>query len=189
MINLKGGRFTDLLPNNLASQIEVQALAYAIGRQIDTICAYADNARVYAALSNVPEIVLDILAAELRTPAYREDYSINVKRALIEGTIIFYAKMGTPSAVNRIIRAIFGTGYIKEWFDYGGEPYHFKAYTTNPTVTQAGVAEFIKVLNTVKRLSAWLDEIILALSTDAMNTYIGFWVHTGDFIKLNKTVL
>ena len=106
MINLKGGRFTDLLPSNLASQTEVQAIAYAVGRQIDAICAYADNARVYAALSKAPEQVLDVLAAELRTPAYREDYSIAVKRTLIEGTLTFYMKMGTPSAVNRIIEAI-----------------------------------------------------------------------------------
>lgn len=189
MINLKGGRFTDLLPSNLASQTEVQAIAYAVGRQIDAICAYADNARVYAALSKVPEQVLDVLAAELRTPAYREDYSIAVKRTLIEGTLAFYMKMGTPSAVNRIIEAIFETGYIKEWFDYGGEPYHFKAYTTNPAITQADVEEFTRVLSTVKRLSAWLDEIILDLSTDAMQTYIAFWVHTGDFITLNRATL
>lgn len=189
MINLKASDFTSILPTNLASQTEVQAIAYALGRQITTVCAYADSARVYAALSQVPENVLDVLAAELRTPAYDENYSITVKRTLVEGTLTFYMKMGTPYAVNRIIEAIFETGYIKEWFDYGGEPYHFKAYTTNPAITQDDVAEFTRVLSTVKRLSAWLDEIILDLATEAMDFYIGFWVQTGEFVRLKRATL
>lgn len=189
MISLQTSDFTSILPENLASQPEVQAIAYALGRQIATICAYADNARVYAAVSQIPETVLDVLAAELRTPAYDENYSLSVKRTLVEGTLTFYMKMGTPYAVNRIIEAIFETGYIKEWFDYDGEPYHFKAYTTNPAITQEDVAEFTRVLSTVKRLSAWLDEIILDLSTEAMNFYIGLWVQTGEFMRLNRATL
>lgn len=189
MIDLRSSNFTSILPENIASQKEVQAIAYALGRQITSICAYADNARVYAAVSQIPENVLDVLAAELRTPAYDENYSISVKRTLVEGTLTFYMKMGTPYAVNRIIEAIFETGYIKEWYDYDGEPYHFKAYTTNPAITQDDVAEFTRVLTTVKRLSAWLDEIILDLSTEAMNFYIGMWVQTGEFIRLNRATL
>jgi phage tail P2-like protein len=189
MINLKASDFTSILPTNLASQTEVQAIAYALGRQITSVCAYADSARVYAALSQVPENVIDVLAAELRTPAYDENYSITVKRTLVEGTLTFYMKMGTPYAVNRIIEAIFETGYIKEWFDYGGEPYHFKAYTTNPAITQDDVVEFTRVLSTVKRLSAWLDEIILDLATETMDFYIGFWVQTGEFVRLKRATL
>ena len=105
MINLQASDFTSILPENLASQTEVQAIAYALGRQITSICAYADSARVYAAVSQIPENVLDVLAAELRTPAYDENYSISVKRTLVEGTLTFYMKMGTPYAVNKIIIA------------------------------------------------------------------------------------
>lgn len=189
MIKLSKGRFDDIMPQNLASQTEIRAIAYAVSRQIEKICAYADSARIYASIAALPERVLDILAAELRTPAYNEHYSIQVKRTLIESTLNFYMKMGTPSAVNKIIGTIFGEGHIEEWFDYGGEPYHFKAHTTNPAITQTNVSEFIRTLGTVKRLSAWLDDIVLELSTEEMNTYIGFWVHTGDVICLNKATL
>jgi hypothetical protein len=92
--------------------------------------------------------------------------------------------------VQRVLKLrIFETGYIKEWFDYGGEPYHFKAYTTNPAITQDDVVEFTRVLSTVKRLSAWLDEIILDLATEAMDFYIGFWVQTGEFVRLKRATL
>ena len=189
MINLNGSRFTSIMPDNLAGQVEIQAVAYAVGRQMEKLCAYADSARTYAAIATMPERVLDLLAVELRTPAYDENYSIRVKRALIEGTLVFYTQMGTPAAVNKIIETIFETGYIREWYEYGGDPYHFKAYTTNPAITSDDVEEFKRVLGSVKRLSAWLDEIVLDLSTPATKIYVGHWIHTGDFITLQKATL
>jgi phage tail P2-like protein len=189
MIKLNGSRFTDILPENLSGQVEVQAIAYAVGRQVEKLCKYADGARTYAAIQTMPERVLDALAVELRTPAYDENFSIKVKRALIQGSMLFYTQMGTPAAVNRIIETIFETGYISEWWEYGGKPYHFKAHTTNPAITSNDVEEFRRVLVSVKRLSAWLDEIVLDLSTDAAEVYVGHWVHTGDFIHLGKVTL
>lgn len=126
MIELSGSRFSDILPEHLAQQDEVQALAFAVGRQVEKLCIFADGARTYAAIHVMPEEILDLLAVELRTPAYDEAYPIHVKRGLIEGSLLFYSKMGTPAALNQIIKAIFETGKIVEWFDYKGEPYHFK---------------------------------------------------------------
>lgn len=189
MIKLNGSRFTAAMPENLNGQAEVQALAYAVGRQVEKLCAYADGSRTYAAIQTMPERVLDLLAVELRTPAYDENYSIQVKRALIEGTLLFYTQMGTPAAVERIIETIFSTGYITEWWEYGGSPYHFKAHTTNPAITSDNVEEFRRVLGSVKRLSAWLDDIVLDLSTEPQEIYVGHWIHTGDFIHLGKVTL
>ena len=41
MIKLSGSRFTDIMPENLAEQPEIQALAYAVGRQVEKLLAYA----------------------------------------------------------------------------------------------------------------------------------------------------
>ena len=158
MIKLSGSRFTDIMPENLAGQVEVQATAYAVGRQIKKLCAYSDAARTYAAIATMPEYLLDYMAVELRTPSYDENYSIKTKRALIQGSLLFYTQMGTPAAVNRIIETIFENGHIEE---------------------------FRRVLASIKRLSSWLDEIILELATPAAEIYVGHWIHTGDFIRLN----
>ena len=189
MIKLSGSRFTDIMPDNLASQVETQAFAYAVGRQIEKLCAYSDAARTYAAIATMPEWPLDYMAVELRTPSYDENYSIKTKRALIEGSLLFYAQMGTPAAVNRSIETIFQAGHISEWWEYGGKPYHFKAYTTNPAITSDDVEEFKRVLGTVKRLSAWLDEIVLDLSTPPAEVFVGHWIHTGDFITLQRATM
>ena len=114
---------------------------------------------------------MDLLAVELRTPSYDENFSIKVKRTLIAESLLFYAQMGTPAAVNRIIETIFQAGHISEWWEYGGKPYHFKAYTTHPAI------------------SAWLDEIVLDLSTPPAEVFVGHWIHTGDFITLQRATM
>lgn len=160
MINLRGSRFMDIMPENLASQLETQAFAYALGRQVEKLCDYADGVHIYAAVASMPENILDVLAVELRTPAYNQSFPIEVKRALIEGTLTFYARMGTPAACNQIIETIFGAGYIEEWFDYEGDPHHFRAYVGNGgQINPMDLEEFWRVLKQVKRLSSWLDEV------------------------------
>ena len=161
MIKLSGSRFTDIMQDNLASQVETQAFAYAVGRQIEKLCAYSDAARTYAAIATMPEWLLDYMAVELRTPSYDENYSLKTKRALIQGSLLFYTQMGTPAAVNRIIETIFETGYIEEWYEYDGDPHHFRAYVGDGGEVGPGeLEEFRRVLSSVKRLSSWLDDII-----------------------------
>lgn len=175
MIRLSGSRFTDIMPDNLASQVETQAFAYAVGRQIEKLCAYSDAARTYAAIATMPEWLLDYMAVELRTPSYDENYSLKTKRALIQGSLLFYTQMGTPAAVNRIIETIFETGYIEEWYEYDGDPHHFRAYVGDGGEVGPGeLEEFRRVLSSVKRLSSWLDDIITITAMDPdMVTFTG----------------
>ena len=161
MIELKGSRFTQILPENLSSQTRTQALAYAVGRQVDKLLVLADRMVIWADLDRVPEQLLDCLAVELRTPAYSQDYPMEVKRTLVRESLLFYARMGTPAAVDRLIQSIFGSGQIQEWFEYGGEPHHFRATVgaEGVTITPEALEELRRVLASVKRLSSWLDSI------------------------------
>ena len=175
MIKLSGSRVADIMPDNLASQVETQAFAYAVGRQLEKLCAYSDAARTYAAIATMPEWLLDYMAVELRTPSYDENYSLKTKRALIQGSLLFYTQMGTPAAVNRIIETIFETGYIEEWYEYDGDPHHFRAYVGDGGEVGPGeLEEFRRVLSSVKRLSSWLDDIITITAMDPdMVTFTG----------------
>lgn len=161
MIDLRGSRFTDIMPENLASQLETKAFAYAMGRQIVKLCTYADGVRIYAAVTSMPEKILDILAVELRTPAYNQSFPIEVKRELVKETIPFYTKLGTPAAVNKMIHAVFGGEDMDEWFNYGGDPHHFRAVVniTEMEIKPGAIQEFIRIISSVKRRSSWLDEI------------------------------
>lgn len=183
MIKLSSSRFTDIMPENLAEQPEIQALAYAVGRQLEKLLAYADGARTYAAIYAVPEKVLDLLAVELRTPYYDENFSLPTKRALIQETILFYTQMGTPAATEKIVSSIFGRGYIKEWFEYNGEPHHFRVIVENMEAVEKLLGEFLNVLRAVKRLSSWLDSVTV-LQRHEHHLYTGFAVRVGRIVSV-----
>lgn len=125
MIDLKDSLFIDILPGHLETA-EVRALAYAIGQQVRQICSYADKSRTYAALASTPSAVLDVLAAELRTPAYDETLPVETKRELVASTLTFYTHLGTPAALEQLISILFAKGRVAEWYNYNGSEYHFK---------------------------------------------------------------
>ena len=174
------------MPENLASQLETQAFAYALGRQIEQLCCYADGVRIYAAVDTMPEKILDVLAVELRAPVYHEDFSIDVKRTLIKGTIAFYSKLGTPATVNWVIRSVFGNGSMEDWYSYGGRPHHFRVHVGNGgnLATMENLNEFLRIVDSIKRLSSWLDEI--QLESTPMHTTVHY---AGASASYSRTVL
>lgn len=172
MTELKDSRFTELLPSDLKSDPETQAFAYAVSKQIAHLIHYADAACLYISIDSVPEPVLDLLAVELRTPFYKQTYSISVKRVLVKESLIFYDQMGTPAAVNRIIEAIFGDGHIEEWWNYNGLPHHFRAIANTDTPLIEADQEFRDVVGSVKRLSSWLDGITYFLGSLNTKLYL-----------------
>jgi len=161
MTSLYEGRITDLLSNSMRYNPETIAMGYAILQEKRRLMELADRTRLMAFVDALTEPVLDYLAVELRTPAYRDSFPLEVKRRLVAGTLPFYAKLGTPAAVNWAIGAIFGGGGIEEWYGYGGDPHHFRAVipTAGP-LTPESLDEFRRILVQVKRLSSWLDSMI-----------------------------
>lgn len=172
MTELKDSRFTELLPSDLKNDTETQAFAYAVSRQVQQVIRFADAACIYIAIDGVPEPVLDLLAVELRTPVYKQTYSVAIKRALVKESLIFYDQMGTPAAVNRIIEAVFGVGQIEEWWEYGGNPHHFRATVGGIYPTAKNIADFKEAVQSVKRLSSWLDEITYLSEAPKCTAYI-----------------
>lgn len=172
MTKLYDGLVADLLQNQGKYNPEARAISYAILQEKRRIMDEAQKTRTMAMIDELPEIILDVLAVELRTPAYSEDFPIEIKRSLIKGTLAFYSKLGTPSAVNWVIRSIFGNGKIEEWFTYNGDPHHFRVTVSNDGSFRSleGLAEFVRLVSAVKRLSSWLDEIIV--ETDLGDTTI-----------------
>lgn len=182
MINLRSGRITDILPNNLASQIEVQAFAYALHRQIEKLCDMADKVKFLTAIQEAPDEILDYLAVELRTPCYKMEYSTEVKRSLILSTLPYYMKMGTTYMVNSIIQTIFGNGHIVEFFDAGLKPHHFMVRIQGAEATSRPTTEFREVLEAVKRKSQWLDSVVLEFDQMERVVRIG-----GRMTSITKT--
>ena len=107
---------------------------------------------------------LDEMAWELNIQWYDSTAPIAVKRAVIRSSDRVYAKLGTPYAVEQIVADYFGTGEVREWYQYGGQPHHFKVLSDNPSLVNSNLDLFLKLLRTVKRRSSWLDAILICLT-------------------------
>lgn len=132
-------------------------------------------------IDQLSEAELDEMAWELNIQWYDSTAPVETKRAVIRSSDRVYAKLGTRYAVEQIITNYFGSGEVREWYEYGGLPHHFKVLSANPELVNSNLALFLNLLRTVKRRSAWLDAILICL-TGEMFLYSGMAVreHSED---------
>lgn len=186
MIALQEAKITDALPQILAKEPWVQAMAYAVNNQLARLLTYANGVMVLASIDKMPDTVLDVLALELRLPYYDPTYSTTIKRELIRGGLQYWATVGTPESLTKILINIFGDAEIEEWFEYGGEPGYFRILTTNPNVSGETLEQFRKTAQDVKRLSAWLEEVLVDLGLPNMVFTQGFALYDHTDITLTQ---
>ena len=159
MIKLKDSLITDSLPDCISDDPRTQALAYAINRQLRKVLTYSDEARVYDGFRECPEVALDMIANELKIPLYKDAYDIETKRKMVANSFLYWCRMGTVYAMEQLCTDLFKDAKVTEWFDYNGEPGHFRIEVEGFKVTQADVNKFVKDLRRIKRLSAHLDSL------------------------------
>ena len=164
-----------LLPAFMRDDEAVVALASGSNKVTRQL---ANSIRLLSTWDHIAEMTskeLDELAWELGIEWYDSAASMEAKRSVIKESDQVYAKLGTKWAVERIVASYFGTGVVREWWEYGGEPFHFKVLSDNPELVNAHLDKFMALLQTVKRKSAWLDAILIVL-TGELTVYFGMGV-------------
>lgn len=152
---------TRMLPSSLKQDKDMLALANIIGKELQKTCKSAKESIIYARIDELKENVLDILAYDLHVDWYDYSYPIKVKRALIKDSVKVHKKLGTKYAIETALGNLHPNSYIEEWFEYDGEPFSFRIIldTTNSRVG-AGYSEIAKAVNTYKRKSVHMDNVI-----------------------------
>ena len=69
-----------------------------------------------------------------------------------------YPKLGTVEAVKKVFDAIGVEAILKEWFEYEGEPYHFKIFVSG-VKKEEDWDKGVKLLNFVKNERSFLDSV------------------------------
>lgn len=172
MIKLYNSNITDILPEAIASKPEVISIGYAIEKAMQRFLEYCRNTSVYAIIDIARDNVLDMLALELGTQYYDDSLDIATKRRLVKNSLIWYMTSGTPAAVEELVAAVFGEGEVKEWFEYGDDPYYFKVIT-NAIMTPEINDEFLSMLEKVKNARSHIRSIEIIRTTE-QNAIIGY---------------
>lgn len=174
MIKLHDAEIIHSLPPIIANQTWARAINYATSKMFHRILECAEASKTFSQVDKLNHSVLDIMAVDLRVSNYDQSYSLDVKRSLIKLALQYWATAGTKAATENVVRTILGDATISEWFEYDGKPGYFKILITDTTLTDKDILEFQRVVENVKRLSAWLDKIVLELKTEPLKVNVGF---------------
>lgn len=166
MISYYDGQLTDIMPHNISKNPEVQALSYALQQACRILYQYSRRLYIYFNLDEQPEEIIDLLASELRTQYYRNTMDIATKRSLVKNTLIWYMSAGTPKAIEELVSVVFGEGEVKEWYEYGDEPYYFKI-KTNAILTPEISDFFAIMIRKVKNTRSHLRRIDIHRTIDS----------------------
>lgn len=156
--------FLRLLPQFMRDDLAVRGLASGIDAIVPQLAESVEKLTTWDHIDDLTEDELDALAWELNILWYDKSASLDTKRDLVKNSDLVHQKLGTKWAVESVIQSYFGEGYIKEWFEYEGEPGYFRVYSTNPTLNNERLTEFLNILNKVKRHSSKLEGIYITLT-------------------------
>ena len=171
--DLQSVSLLDILPPNLLADKQIHAAARALDDELQKITVATRNALLLPRLDELSEEVIDLLAWQWHVDFYEPSMSIETKRQLVRESIAWHRIKGTKAAVEKMTQTVFKGGVITEWFEYGGEPYHFRIDVLNaPNMTEENRGRLLAVVNASKNTRSWLDELRFQRETRNL-VYVG----------------
>ena len=159
-------RTLDIAPSSITGDPQVQAAAEAIDDEL--LAIYECMAQVPGGILFWPfadvqnEAMTDTIAWELHVDIWQGwdgDLTIEEKRTLINESIQWHQKLGTKWIVERMLKTIFRTGYIQEWYEYGStRPYFFRVVLDEPIGTPERLKRLYDAIIAVKNVRSWWEE-------------------------------
>jgi len=171
--------FRSLLPPNstpleLAAEASM-ALAYDLPVDIDTLWS----------AERCPIELLPYLAWALSVDIWNTNWTEAVRRKVVATAVYVHKHKGTPAGIKAALNALDLGVSISEWFEYGGDPFTFKAdvVVTSRGLTEAEFQDIIDVIASTKNARSHLTELRVYLST-AASTVLASATVTGERIDV-----
>lgn len=171
------------LPGVLREDAVTLGLATAIAAELNEAVSKVSLVNIYANIDTMEESMLDILAKDFKVDWWRADASIEEKRYTLKTSWYVHRHLGTPAAVKTAIADFIGAGRLEEWFEYGGEPHHFRIKDGDNNAIVSNMSQFLSVLRVVQRGSSVLDHIT-SLLTYVQNLFVGMALHVRKVVEI-----
>ena len=167
MIKIQEIKLNEILPSILKGDKTVAAIAKVLQKYLDENYEYIKRLNILANIDNITnEDLIDHLAYQFHVDFYGQYTGIEKKKQLVKSSIYHHRKKGTKWATEDLLSKVFDSSYIKEWFQYDGDPYFFKIYTRDILGSEEKYKDVIKALNTVKNTRSWLEKLIVETGLD-----------------------
>jgi len=166
-----------LLPPSL-NTTPFKEIAEALDGELQKVWEELINVVIYPRIDEIEdEKLLDLLGWQFHIEGWELARTIEDKRKLIKSAIELHRYKGTPYAIKKVLEALGLEGQVKEWFEYGGEPYKFKVHVSSIPSEELW-QRLIHLINEYKNERSWLDAI--GIHSESRSTlYIGTVLKTG----------
>ncbi len=165
----------DLLPDNLLADEKINATARALDTELSKVSTATLETLLIARINDLPEEVLDLLAWQWHVDFYEPlSMDVETKRKLIVNSIAWHRIKGTTGAVQKMVAAAWDGCSVEEWFDYDGEPYHFRVVNvTAARVDPDVIRNVLRAIYATKNVRSWLDGINFLRKLESVLYYGG----------------
>lgn len=116
------------LPPVLLNDKKTAALAAALAEVLSTRVDEISALSIYSRIDELPEELLDILAYDFKVDWWSSDYSVEEKRKTLKSSWLVHRRLGTRYAFEEALQGIYTDAQVVEWYEYGGDPYHFRLH-------------------------------------------------------------
>lgn len=175
----------DLLPPNLKYNTHSVAFSAALRAAFDVVLKDCQDVLLYPVIEQLQHAPLDKLALQWGVQGYKDSLPLDNKRKLVKHGLVAKLYAGTAWVVkDKISDAFSDDALIREWYEYGGDPYLFgiDIETSNGMDTRR-LADVESLISDVKNARSHLDYLRITL-THGGPLYLGGATMTGGEITI-----
>lgn len=179
--------FVRLLPAFMRDDEAAIALSKAVDKLMGEPGKRLSTIRTWDKIDELNEAECDEMAWELDIDWYDSTgMGLEEKRETIKLAQQIKRKRGTKWAVEQLITAYFGEGYVVEWYERGEAPYTFIALTHNTQITEETISRFTKAVNAAKNTRSHLSGVLYYWKQGpdpGIEYALDSTLHRYDFVK------
>lgn len=172
-MDLKNINLLELQSRYMQEDKTTEAICGAINSKLISLSETLELCIIYSRIDELEDKILDELAWQFNVDFYDVSLNINKKRELIKNAIRWHKIKGTPAAVIEVATSVFGRTKLKEWFQYGGQPYYFKLDIdiTEQGASSENLRKLDRLINKYKNTRSWLEKITISLANNGSIFY------------------
>jgi phage tail P2-like protein len=180
MIKLDDLNLVDILPDSLKKDEVTLAIAEIVNDEFKKLLKKIE---ILDPRTAPPSFALDMVAYEEHVDFYDVNLPEQQKRALIENAELFHKRKGTPWAVEQALKLLNIEGTVREWYEYGGDPFYFRI-ETEKTLMNEDLTRLVKMVYATKNKRSWLEDVTIK-RTNQMDLFTGGIISEWKSITLN----
>lgn len=153
----------NILPENLKKYENLSNISKALSEKINkNVIKKVEELEIYIKMERLNDRVLDQLAWQWNVEFYSSELPKSKKIKLIKNSYFHHITKGTVGALESALKAIVSNLDVKEWYEYGGNPYMFKLVVEGSMLSEEEIITVYKLVEIYKNVRSHLDGFFIS---------------------------